>query len=156
MIITSWNFEALENGYFMVGDISLSGLAALCVTGGGVFFLKPWANPNIVASILLDGSYVHPHPRARMQVDVREMRVRGKKRIECIDRPSLQWVIELVNMECVDGLSQPLSKTAIRRDREGGMGGESCRCVCCLSLHVGPACLRRGVKAGVGLLQPLP
>jgi hypothetical protein len=40
MIITSWNFEALENGYFMVGDISLSGLAALCVTGGGGFFFE--------------------------------------------------------------------------------------------------------------------
>jgi hypothetical protein len=37
MIIRSWSFEALGNGYFEIDDISLSGIAALCVTEG-LFF----------------------------------------------------------------------------------------------------------------------
>ncbi len=68
----------------------MSGLAALCVTGGVFHSLQTLGKSNIVASILLRGNYVHPHPRARMQVDVRKIRVRGENRIECIDRPSLQ------------------------------------------------------------------
>jgi hypothetical protein len=63
MIIRSWSSEALGNGYFMIGDISLTGLAALCVTGG--FFANLGQIPILwLRYCLMEVACIHAHVRA--------------------------------------------------------------------------------------------
>ncbi len=107
-------FRSTRKWLFWVGNISLSGLAARCVTGG--CFCKPWANPILWLRHCLEAITCTTPACAHASKMCVRCEWAGRKELNAlIDRRCNRYSnsCSIVNMRGVDSLPQPF----------GGKGG---------------------------------